>query len=54
MCSSDLRRNAEGEHNNENGDKSSAATCGVKNKLWVIIASKGKSLASEPGHDQCF
>ena len=38
----------------ESGDKSGAATCGVKNKLWVIIASKGKSLASDPGHDQCF
>jgi hypothetical protein len=24
---------------------------GVKNKLWVIIESNGKSLASHPGHD---
>jgi hypothetical protein len=33
----------------QNGDESGAATCGVKNKLCVIIGSKGKSLDS---HDQ--
>jgi hypothetical protein len=39
----------------QNGDESNAATCGVKlvkNKLWVIIGRKGRSLASLAGHDQ--
>jgi hypothetical protein len=33
-------------------DESGAATCEVKNKLCVIIRSKGTLLASHPGQDQ--
>jgi hypothetical protein len=36
----------------QNGDESGPASCGVKNKLCIIIGSKGKSLASHPEHGQ--
>jgi hypothetical protein len=37
---------------NKERDESGAATCGVMNKLCIIIGSKIKSLASHPGHNQ--
>jgi hypothetical protein len=36
----------------QNGDESGAATCGMENKLCVMIGSEGRSPASHPGHDQ--